>query len=122
MRFNRKPHGTVYLGSVTLPFRDFSFVLKVQAGEVGMTGMREAVVLDEALRTSLSDEGIKDVYYCDKYDKSLRSGPVRNMSEDEKYDAKFPDHHLSRGRRQMHHLLSTIVLPLELNSAAPFGS
>src|SRR5689334_7184603 len=34
-------HGMVYLGSLTIPFRDFSFVIKIQCAEQGNTGMRE---------------------------------------------------------------------------------
>jgi hypothetical protein len=38
----RKSLGSLYIASVTLPFRDFSFVLRAQCEEHGITGMREA--------------------------------------------------------------------------------
>jgi hypothetical protein len=40
----QEPHGMVYLGSLILPFRDFSLMVKVQCHERGTTGIREAVV------------------------------------------------------------------------------
>jgi hypothetical protein len=40
-----------------------------------------------------------DGWAADLYDPSLRTEPLRNISEDEKYDAKFPDHSLSRVAR-----------------------
>ncbi len=44
-----KPHGMTYIGSLTFPFRNFSFVLKALCMEHGVTGMREAVVLERFL-------------------------------------------------------------------------
>src|SRR4051794_29219746 len=34
----QQPHGLTYVGSLTIPFRDFSYVLKVQCQELGPTG------------------------------------------------------------------------------------
>ena len=38
----QQPHGMNYVGSLLLPFRDFSFVIKVQCQEHGMTGIRRS--------------------------------------------------------------------------------
>jgi hypothetical protein len=40
-----------YVGSLTIPFLDFSFVIKVQCEEKGATGIREAVLLDRRLES-----------------------------------------------------------------------
>src|SRR5579862_1036371 len=48
-RQSEEPRGMVYLGSLTIPFRDFSFVIKIQCAEQGATGMREALLVAEAL-------------------------------------------------------------------------
>jgi hypothetical protein len=90
----RKPHDAIY--ALTLPFRDFSFVPRVECEERGRTGVREAVVLAEFLKVGSDD---MDGWAADLYDPSLRTEPLRNISEDEKYDAKFPDHSLSRVAR-----------------------
>jgi len=39
------PTGFAFLGSYTLPFANCSYVIKIQAVESGMTGMRESAVL-----------------------------------------------------------------------------
>jgi hypothetical protein len=41
--------GMTYLGSLTLPFKNFSYVLKIQCEERGPTGLREAVLLDKLI-------------------------------------------------------------------------
>src|SRR5262245_30656457 len=40
----QQPTGRTYLGALTFPFRDFSYVLKVQCEERGVTGIRDAFV------------------------------------------------------------------------------
>jgi hypothetical protein len=40
----QQPSGRTYLGSLTVPFRDFSFVLKCQCAELGDTGIKEALL------------------------------------------------------------------------------
>ena len=117
VRVNRKPRGTIYLASLTLPFRDFSLVLRAQCEEHGITGVREAVLLDELLTHSDGMEG----WVADLYDPNLRTPPFRNISEDEKYDTRFPQHPLSRVRRLMRHLQSTLVVAAEVKAAAPFS-
>jgi hypothetical protein len=48
-----KQTGVTYLGSLTIPFRDFSFVIKVQCWEEGITGLREALLFDEMRRNDM---------------------------------------------------------------------
>jgi hypothetical protein len=80
----QQPSGMTYVGSVTIPFRDFSFVIKVQCEERGTTGMREAVLLDRRLR----DGGIPD----------LSGGRLELpgwQPDAEEHDAEFPGHPLA---------------------------
>jgi hypothetical protein len=120
----QQPHGMTYLGSITLPFRDFSFVVKVQCPERGTTGMRDAVVLDESFgdgrvtvdRMSQSLRG----WMQDPYDPALRDGFRRNLSEGMEYDACFPDHPLSRLRLMLAHLQRTIHVEDDVRRSPPF--
>jgi hypothetical protein len=124
VRSYRKPHGSIYVASLTLPFHDFSFVLKAQCEERGMTGIREAMVLPEVLNAAPDDSFVVGAppqgWLVDLYDSNLRTQPLRNVSEDEKYDAKFPDHPLSRVRRLIRHLDSSLVVSPEVKAAMPF--
>jgi hypothetical protein len=45
----QQPSGMTYVGAITLPFRDFSYVVKVQCPEAGTTGVRDAIILDRML-------------------------------------------------------------------------
>ncbi len=102
VKIAQQPSGMTYVGSLTLPFRDFSFVLKVQAEEHGLTGVRETAVLPEHLQAGTIDldpeaEVIRG-WTRDPYDPALHDGPYPNLSEAETYDARFPEHPLSRVR------------------------
>lgn len=85
----QEPSGMTYIGSLTLPFRDFSFVLKVQCVERGTTGMREAVLL--ARRFAAGD--------------LIGAGGELGLHgrgwnpDSAEFDAEFPDHPVSRLRR-----------------------
>jgi hypothetical protein len=45
----RSPHGMTYQGAFTIPFRDFSFVIKAQSSEIGTTGVREMTLMERRL-------------------------------------------------------------------------
>ena len=44
IKMPQQPTGMTYIGSFTLPFRDFSYVVKVECPERGVTGFRDAMV------------------------------------------------------------------------------
>ena len=124
VKIPREPRGAVYLGSIVLMFRDFSYVIKVQAQEHGVIGLREAVVFDQKLR---SGEVTLDVeketmpgWMRDPYDPSIVGGFAWNLSEAEEYDEQFPDHPLSRVRRVLKHLQATLRIAEEVKSEPRF--
>src|SRR5438094_7017723 len=49
-KFPQQPSGMIYLASLTLPFRNFSYVIKAQCVETGVTGVRDAIVFDRELK------------------------------------------------------------------------
>jgi hypothetical protein len=97
----QEPSGIRYIGSLTIPFKTCSFVLKVQAVEGGITGMREAAVMDKLLKAGNFDEVIMG---ADPYDKGFKTGLLMTTAEAQIYDADFPNHPLS----QVRNLLSQI--------------
>jgi hypothetical protein len=108
----QQPHGMMYIGAYTLPFRDFSFVVKIQCMEHGMTGKRDTLVLDEkvAAREVTIDfkKGEVRGWMQDPYDDSIRDVFARNLSEAEEHDGRFPDHPLSRLRGLMRRVQETL--------------
>jgi hypothetical protein len=123
LKVPQQPHGMTYVGSWTFPWRDFSYVLKLQCQEDGTTGLRDAIVGDELMAAGvvrLDDQGRLQGWRADLYDPDCRGDIVRNLSEDERYDARFPDHPLSRLRRYLGQLELTIVVSADIRKAPPF--
>ncbi len=95
----QKPAGTTYLASLTIPRRDFSFVVKVQCEELSDVGARERAIYGRFLVGPSFDPARPLVgWEVDPYDPTRRDKIMRNESEDERYDAQFPEHPLSRAR------------------------
>ena len=83
------PSGRSYLGSITVPFRNFSFVIKCQCAENGVTGIKEAILQDRRLRSSNFETFDPDA---------------------EVYDREFPDHPVARARRILNHVAATLEI------------
>ena len=121
----QRPTGMTYVGSLTLPFRDFSYVVKVQCAEQGTTGIREAVVLDAMLRSgqvkvSGASDGKIRGWMRDPYDPTVDAPLMPNLAEDEQYDGQFPNHPLSRVRSVLRQVQSSLRLAPEVKNAPPF--
>ena len=103
-------HGLTYIGALTFPFRDFSYVFRVESSELGVTGIRETYVTAKLLSTQKMPEVFPSGWLDDPYD-SNESGPMtRNISERPEYDSLFPDHPLSRARHVLDHLHHSITI------------
>lgn len=99
----QQPSGLAYVASLTLPFRDCSFVLKCQCEEHSPTGMRETILLDRALA------------------KDINAKPTDQNFYDKQYDAEFPAHPLSRARRTINHFVKTAKLDEAVQKLAAFN-
>jgi hypothetical protein len=105
---DEQTRGAVYVGSLTIPFRDFSFVIKIQCQEQGTTGMREALLVAEGLRKGTGRiEGDRFV-------------PDGWSFDDEQFDDKLPQHPLSRVRRELRHIASTVQIEPKVRNAPRF--
>lgn len=95
----QQPSGRTYVGSLTLPFRDFSFVLKCQCAERGPTGFKEALLFDRspAANRSLQTEGER--LDCPEWN-----------PDDPQYDAEFPDHPVARVRRVLDQVAESLAV------------
>jgi hypothetical protein len=124
LKLPQQPAGLSYLASLTLPFRDFSFVIKAHCIERGTTGLRETWVLDQALaggEAQLDGEGKLQGWTRDPYGDPARQALMWNLSDARRFDARFPDHALSRARALLDRVEATLRLNDSLRGAAPFS-
>lgn len=124
VKIPQEPSGRTYVGSLTIPFRDFSFVLKVVAREHGITGFRDTTVCHEMLRAGAvvldPDADLMRGWTQDPYDPALRDGPYANLSEAEVYDPRFPEHPLSRVRPLLRRLSESLRISPAIRDLPPF--
>jgi hypothetical protein len=102
----QSPSGMTYLGALTIPFRDCSFVLKWQCREQGTTGIRDAAVFAVISPPFDEETGRPQGWAEDPYERSHRGQGLRNRSDDEAWDPQFPAHPLSRLRSYLRALTS----------------
>ncbi|WP_330300084.1 hypothetical protein [Streptomyces sp. NBC_00503] len=105
--------GQVFLGSWTVPRAGCSTVLKVQAGEGPMTGMREAVVLDRL--------GAERYFAPHPYGPGVTGGLPYHLADLEDWDEPFPDHPLTLVRRTLRRIVPTVALHEQFKALPPFA-
>ncbi|WP_374777940.1 hypothetical protein OG756_39145 [Streptomyces sp. NBC_01310] len=112
----RRPdgHGQVFLGSWTVPKAGCSAVVKVQAGEGPMTGLREAVVLDRV--------GPERYFTPHPYGADVAGGLPHHVADGEEWDAQFPEHPLTQVRTALARIAPTVVLHDGFASLPPFAA
>ena len=100
---------TTYVGSLTIPFKDFSFVVKTQIQEGGMTGLREAILLDQALADGTA---------------TVTDGKLTMHGwhpDDERFDAQFPEHPLTQVRQVMRSITASVRIDPQIRQAPAFA-
>jgi hypothetical protein len=120
----QEPSGVVYLGSLTLPFKDFSFVIKMQCSERGLTGMREAIIMDELLKkgeVKADSSGKISGWLQEPYNSNISSTSIMNKAELDEYDFRFPEHPLSILRHTLRQVESSIRISEETKRKPKFS-
>ncbi|MFE4603457.1 hypothetical protein ACFRKE_21675, partial [Kitasatospora indigofera] len=105
--------GQVFLGSWTVPRDRCSTVLKIQAAESGMSGLREAVVLDRV--------GPGDYFQPHPYAPDLELPLPYHVADHEEWDEQFPTHPLSMVRAALRRITPTVVLDDGFKALPAFG-
>ncbi len=95
--------GYVYTGMLFMVRGTTTAVWTVVAGEHGTTGVREAIITAEMMSSGeLTIESYQRAWAYDPYDPTYAGvdrSVLRFMSDDERFDARFPQHPLSKVRR-----------------------
>lgn len=103
----RKPSGVQYNLTLQIAFPDRLLHVQGYFEETGTTGQRDANVYMLAVKKGLISEGSFDGWIQDPFDKEYRDGVLKNLSEDEEYDAMFPNHPLTVLRDFVRTILET---------------
>lgn len=101
-------NGSVYVGSFTIPFREFSYVIKMQAAERGTTGMREALLVAQALNNGTGS--VQDGKFV----------PHGWSVDDAHFDSLVPKHPLSRLREELRAIAKSLRINENVKKAASF--
>ncbi len=95
-----------FRGQLLIPKPPWILIASIGGSPAGMTGLRESMVFAEfANAASKSDyPRLKpEVEFAfDRYDPASKSALTYLLCDDEKYDARFPDHPLSRVRKSLY--------------------
>ena len=97
-------------------------MVKIQAAEVDITGVRDSFILNKLLNTgeiTFDDNGLKN-WFEDPYDPTIKEGTPMNKSEHEQYDAEFPQHPLSIARTLIKQAIHEIKFNPEINELSAF--
>jgi hypothetical protein len=119
----QQPFGMSYIGSLTLPFRNFSFVVKMQCAERGTTGMRESFVVNELM--GKGEIKVDKAGKFEGWEKPSVSSPSEvwkiNRAEGVEYDERFPNHPLSILRRTFGQIEKTIKVSDDVKREPKFS-
>ncbi|MFJ3905307.1 hypothetical protein [Streptomyces sp. NPDC090025] len=107
-------HGQAFVGSWTVPRDRSSAVVKVQAAEGRRTGLREALIVDEV--------GPMHFFTPHPYAPEVTGGLPHHAADDERWDARFPDHPLTRVRATLRRITPSIAFADEYRERPPFAA
>lgn len=115
--------GIHVMGSITIPFQNCSFVVRVEMPEGEPAGMREAVILDEMLKdghVQVDSSGQMRGWIVDR---ELMPNTLRaNRADDPTFDQFFLMHPLTQVRAALNHVLSSLAFdPQAVDKLQTFG-
>lgn len=116
-KIKQEPTGMTYLASLTIPFKNYSYVIKITAPELGMTGMRDTVISARWFEDPNNDN---QSWMADPYDPMVSEGVPMNKSEEEQYDAQFPNHPLSQARKLLKAIEAEVVFSQKFQKVKKF--
>lgn len=103
-----------FTGMLIVPKGDASQIWTVVAGEGGTTGVREAIITAELFESgTYSIEDYQSSWAQDPYDPGYHGvdrSLLRFVSDDERYDGRFPHHPLTRIRQTLAALPESVAV------------
>jgi glutaredoxin 2 len=117
-----------FAASLTALTANYAVELSIRGREDGFTGIREAIVTSELLRTAgpsvrrqLNEKKIPIEFMFERYAPDTQPALCFVVSDDEKYDSRFPDHPVTRVRRWLRRQERAFAVTLESAAEPPAG-
>ncbi len=102
-----KPSGVQYCLTLHMDAGGTSFEVQGFFEEQGITGMRDAMIFNEARESGAIGDDLKG-WMQDPYNPDHDRGTQMNLSESRRYDSRFPEHPLSVCRSLVAHIIESI--------------
>lgn len=123
LKFPQAPSGSTYLTSLIIPFAMCSYVVKIQAPELDLSGMRDEFIIKKLLREeviSKTPTGYTN-WAFDPYKPDFIGPNLMHRSEEAKWDVRFPSHPLTKSRKLMAEIEKGIQFDQKLLDLKPFS-
>lgn len=117
-KYERRP-AYAYDGTLTIPLKDAHYTITMHSIERGVTGERDALVTAHlASRGELEFEKVEEAdggrrikgWFQDPYDPGYQGRALYSVSDNERLDALFPHHPLSKIRRCLTQVQNTLAI------------
>lgn len=99
-----EPSGIQYILTMHIDMNDYVMNLQSFFDEVGITGQREAVIMNQLLNEGKILSNM-DGWMQDPYDENLKKGLLMNISGKKEYDTIFQNHPLTEERKLIHYII-----------------
>lgn len=106
LKQNQAPSGMVYSGCLILPFTNSFFTLQLMCMETGITGIREAIVMDRFIASGVSIRELSES--ATRFEHGTAKGHYSPDAPE--HDVQFPNHPLSKVRRYFRDILSVLSI------------
>jgi len=106
----QQPSGRIYFGYLTLPFRDFSFIINCKCAENGQADFKEALLVD---RSRAANEPVQT--------EGGEFDIPRWNRNDPQHDAEYAHHPVARARRLLDHVAGTLILADDVRQLPGFA-
>lgn len=122
LKFPQEPSGSTYLTSLIIPFAMCSYVVKIQAPELELSGIRDSFVIKKLLREGVitkTPNGYSN-WAFDPYERGFIGPNLMYRSEEAQWDARFPTHPLTKSRKLIAEIEKEIQFDPKLLELKPF--
>lgn len=106
----------VYHGRICLPFRDFSYEIRITTTPLSLPSERETEVRSEMDQ----HEGGMQTWQQDPYCQDRKQDYLCSESDNEEYDSRFSDDPLALLRQEMVKIIASIQSVREVRNSVPF--